>query len=1040
MALQKQRYIRCFRGANIFDKDRIDFFVEDQNITDMEIVELFRKEAPKALLPHMLPLFARHRWNGSQQVLRECALFFNTNGIAEEAIPIWLNKVSVAASSNMLLDSGRRQIQDEDPGYTSQDENYDIATGRRPWQLVAAGEGASSRLDDNGDVVVKPLNAADIHKRARTDLLTWSQQSPSVNLTIMAICGEAMETYMHKLLHLNSAKWDKRNDIHALDRSGPDYRILVSHRNVLENECALSMLICLTKAAVWHALPFNAQTMESRRLAFKLLARKAGYLLIAVVLPHSMPPYALFRLLQDSDESDKIVAAIPDCQFCDFSKDHEEVYAGDNLFAFESKLVLATIGNAALSANNRIECGNAYWQREAKVKSINVKAEGFTTLNATFLMHRQVISERDLTARMLPVKRRSRKRKRNEKEEKLPQYAGKSNEPKKANSGVQTYNAYWEFMRDYLKGGGGRVVDSNAGKIYRGLRGTPELAKYQQLSMARAREKLERAANSIASSERSGQDRNHDSAVGAQMEVEPGAGEMLPLGDEDASAIVLTASAGLRQHHDLQQSALSRMRDSITMYGVENLQLSAERSRLRGLARECGRHIREREHNESAQLHAWSERSQKTQAHSLHHCCIGARYIRPGYKGTTICEWSIPALAMAKHIVKNLGAPVCGNPLLRAESKMQPDESEDATDENPARANASAAAPDSALNAAKIRSMLQESWHKRCATHRHEDQRPLKDIKPTKRTASACRHLACCICKEDSKALGCFRNYFLSVLRKLFLKPRKKSNQVNPFKSMFENSDGVLRLEWGDDGDDFGADRLGSNELWLHVSVANQASWAVALLKLVRDVDADNRRTAAAYGHIALRAAPDGVPEELDVEHGLDSDSVFAAWGMDNCPRVFLSCDLTLPCHYSVFALVGGSRQLDEFIPACQEVVKRSPLVRFWPGSNVALQAMKTKRTELAVVIRAIPARDLTAIGGEEDDGCDVFSPRALDPIMDGDPGAIDEGEHAWFDEMAAAAEEVHPDDGGGESSGTIASEFSEPEEVEDRSQHRLRS
>jgi hypothetical protein len=235
MALQKQRYIRCFRGANIFDKDRIDFFVEDQNITDMEIVELFRKEAPKALLPHMLPLFARHRWNGSQQVLRECALFFNTNGIAEEAIPIWLNKeVSVAASSNMLLDSGRRQIQDEDPGYTSQDENYDIATGRRPWQLVAAGEGASSRLDDNGDVVVKPLNAADIHKRARTDLLTWSQQSPSVNLTIMAICGEAMETYMHKLLHLNSAKWDKRNDIHALDRSGPGPDLSIAPQRVRE--------------------------------------------------------------------------------------------------------------------------------------------------------------------------------------------------------------------------------------------------------------------------------------------------------------------------------------------------------------------------------------------------------------------------------------------------------------------------------------------------------------------------------------------------------------------------------------------------------------------------------------------------------------------------------------------------------------------------------------------------------------------------------------------------------------------------------------
>jgi hypothetical protein len=1043
-AMQKHLYIRCFRGANIFDKDRIDFFVEDQNITDGEIVALFRKDAPKALLPHMLPLFARHRWNGSQQVLRECALFFTTSGIAEEAIPIWLNKVFVTAATNMLSDSGLRQITDDDSGYTSQDENYDIAKGRRPWQLVAAGEGASSRRNGDEDVVEKPLNSADIHRRARTDLLAWSQQSPGINLTIMAICGEAMETYLHQLLHLNSAKWTKRNDVRAIDGRGRNYRILVSHLNEFENKCALRMLACLTDAATWDALPFKAHTMENRRLAFKLLARKAGYMLIAVVLPHSMPPYAIFRLLQDSDESDKFVAAIPDCQFCDFSKDHEEVYAGGDLFAFESKLVLSTIADAALSANNRIECGNAYWQREARIKSINVKAEGFVTLNATYLMHRQLICERDLAARMSSSVKLPRKRRRTMNEEKLPQYTGKSNEPKKANPQVQKYNAYWEFCREYLKGNGG-VMDSNASKIYRGLRGTPELAKYLQISMAKARAKMEWAAKDAASSERRGQDCNHDAApamaMGAQMQVEPGAGRVLPLEDEDASAIVLAASTSLQQRGEFQQLALSRMRDSLTQYGVENQQLSAHRSHLRSLARQCCRHIREEEHNASAQLHAWFESSQQAEASSLHPCSSNSRYIRPGYNGTTICEWCVPALAMAQHVVKNLGAPVDGNPLKRATSTVQP-ESEDATDDNPASANASAAAPGSALNAAKVRSMLQESWHKRCATHRHEDQRPLKDIKPTKRTASACRHLACCICQDDSKPLGYFRHYFLSVLRKLFYKPRKNTDQVNPFKSMFENSDGVLRLQWGDDGDDFCADRLGgpiSNELWLHVSVANQASWSVALLKLVRDADAGNRRAAAVHGHIALRAAPDGVPEELHVGHGLDSDSVYAAWGMDNCPRIFLSCDLTLPCHYSVFALVGGSRQLDEFIPACQEVVKRSPLVRFWPGSMVALQAIKKKRTELAVGIGALPAGDLTAIGGEEDDGCDDFPPRALDPIMDGDPGAIDEGgEHAWFDVMAAEAEEVHPDGGGSESSGTIASEFSEPEEVEDCSQRRI--
>ena len=248
-----------------------------------------------------------------------------------------------------------------------------------------------------------------------------------------------------------------------------------------------------------------------------------------------------------------------------------------------------------------------------------------------------------------------------------------------------------------------------------------------------------------------------------------------------------------------------------------------------------------------------------------------------------------------------------------------------------------------------LHSKLRASWANRSPMYIHKDQKKLGKIPPSQFTASPCRHLGMHIC--DRVDLQLFRASFIAILRRMF-----KKESSNPHKKPIEDAHYVLRLEWIEPATSLDNDLPTSTD-YVHVSLANQLSWACALTRLSDDYDGRAVRAANALGHLALRAAVDG--------HDKDINDPFKAMGLDLLPRIFTNAKLNDACIYTICQIFDSKRELTTFVPAQIEVVPQTRM-EFWPGLVKAReQEAKAKAKGEVSALVCVPCGDPSARAGD---------------------------------------------------------------------------
>ena len=88
MAVLLQRVVheRLFNG-DIRSK-HVEHYA-DPGMSDDEVIAMFRKSTAEALFPTLLPLYARHRWNGFHLPLRKATVPLGTCELLDEVMPTW---------------------------------------------------------------------------------------------------------------------------------------------------------------------------------------------------------------------------------------------------------------------------------------------------------------------------------------------------------------------------------------------------------------------------------------------------------------------------------------------------------------------------------------------------------------------------------------------------------------------------------------------------------------------------------------------------------------------------------------------------------------------------------------------------------------------------------------------------------------------------------------------------------------------------------------------------------------------------------------
>lgn len=262
---------------------------------------------------------------------------------------------------------------------------------------------------------------------------------------------------------------------------------------------------------------------------------------------------------------------------------------------------------------------------------------------------------------------------------------------------------------------------------------------------------------------------------------------------------------------------------------------------------------------------------------------------------------------------------------------------------------------------------LQACWTAQHKVLEHARLGPLPKAKPSRLSQSVCRHLGICLCSRPK--LAAFRTALISWLKPYL----KKTKPPNPWKSMFESAQIVLRFDWFAEDDDEHHD-VSKETLWFHLAHINQKSWALGLVRLHPDTDLHHACSARGAGHVALRAAPVFCDS-------LDDGDPFEAWGVGASPAVFEHVPLDMRCFCSVFTLAVSQRHVDEFIPAHVEVAQaRGP----------------------TLVCSPVPVPPL--VPAEEGDGVESGGEDELEPLMDGDPAA-EAQDDLWAAYMAELAE-----------------------------------
>jgi hypothetical protein len=192
---------------------------------------------------------------------------------------------------------------------------------------------------------------------------------------------------MHINLHRSGTSFATQSDVAAATTGNRRVRVLVAHHNWAENAAARQTLEILTDSHSWDMLPHHHRTLDLRSLAFRTLTTGLAGIFMMLVSVHRKMPLALFGLLQDSSLAQTIQERFPKCQRDDFSDAFLTKFAG-KLDHPETLAILASFADVTPTSTASIECGHAFWQREARCRGLNTAVATVAGVSAAFVLHK----------------------------------------------------------------------------------------------------------------------------------------------------------------------------------------------------------------------------------------------------------------------------------------------------------------------------------------------------------------------------------------------------------------------------------------------------------------------------------------------------------------------------------------------------------------------------------------------------------------------------------------------------------------------------
>ena len=929
LMVQRYRFLSLLH-SDIRDTRHIVFY-DNTGRSDEAIIKHFKEEIGHVLVPKAVEYFPRHRWTGAEAVMLQLELFFGVHDLGREALLELMHAKPIEASAG-FIGASQAIMDDEEEGYASEDE--------RSLGFVPAGSSVVVGEKESG---LTANSWVDYNQQAKTDLVTWVRMDPRPTVTIMSMVFKPISRVLHHKLHVASEKWMELNDLETARGHQRKYRVLESHSCAAEYECAKQLHKLLVTPEEWKLLRDEDRNLYYRGLAFRLLSRQAGGMLLLLVIPLRNNPHMIFKVLVASpDEIKELmdIMAKPFCMCDEFAYSHMKDYP--DLGSEESRTVLATIAEILRDETSRMETGHAVWQREARLKSINTITDTILSASASTMFRTQrSIERRHVPKRAKPCEKVGRKQRTTMLKRPASASANGAQKNPSVKPAIGPYRLYLRENKGLRKGLFGKGVFKGRVEAYRAMLGTE-----------RHRELVQRA-KACANAERL------PAANAPECAAQPQPPQPQP--DPPPSAIAIPSPS---RRDESRERAIAVAHDIAGVLAVACDQSSREgialiRSHMRGVAHECNALA----YSDEETLQKWSEQRMLTLRDTDLFCSLGARGVsaRPGVNGLTKLNWAVPAIGLAKEALCKLGEPTNARELRPG---VDPDDNGD-------------------FNQKSIHKLLRDRWASRHVMYKHADQPKLGVVPPSKLTASMCRHSGTHFCHRADLKL--FRGALIAVLRALFKKG-------GPCKDMFEDARGFLQVIFA--GGAFGEDE----DHYFHVPYVNQNSWAAALMYMETDDDEAAVRIATSYGNLALRAAPMGFDDDDDPQKAFD------AMLLSVLPGGFFSIvDLGRRARYQVWELVDDKcREVpSDFIPAQVEVRRRSECAPFWPGTDAAIELARKQTSKASDTTDAKGSRNGKGAGPDPpplEDFLDCGS-------AGGDPGAEEKFE--WFEELVARSIEL---------------------------------
>jgi hypothetical protein len=338
--------------------------------SDASILDYIEKHGPRLVLPTSLDVFARHRWGGAQEVFEASTLYCSTLDLFNWCMPVWMGKKPPV---DEISKSGIHALS----GYS------DTFAARQKKQVT----------------VVVPVPAADPEERLpavftdtflagkRVDLGDFSISKPRGPLLISSLINNGMDVGLRGKLYGAGERWRRARDQRTAAGYERSYRVVEAAQNKTERQAAQRALELLCNSDEWRALPAADRTLRNRSLAFRMLTRQMGSMLILLKIPHENAPYLLFNVAVCGNQSEKdSFAKICQCLQDDFTHYWLQEYPAQHFSELESSTLLAIIADWIKTSSTRSECGHSFWQSVAHVRSLRVITDSFEPVSAALFM------------------------------------------------------------------------------------------------------------------------------------------------------------------------------------------------------------------------------------------------------------------------------------------------------------------------------------------------------------------------------------------------------------------------------------------------------------------------------------------------------------------------------------------------------------------------------------------------------------------------------------------------------------------------------